>query len=249
MRHTTSSLGLCLISFARIVIAHEYPLQFTPNAGARGLLVAGYQFNGNTVVGACSYYTVHSGSGKGGGYKTVTTYYNQTCTWDLYGNLLSITQGAPAAPVPLRVNGTQTIYADNGNGEYTGIDTRAGYGGFVNTPGSHYSWATSNAYAVLQQIPYTMVVTLVSDGDLPLNISAVEASALAAKVTVQSTTCIGQLAVGATCSVSVSYDPTKLRSTTGLAYDTLTINVVSDSGPAPAFIQSYTIVLKYKSDD
>jgi hypothetical protein len=249
MKSLTNFLGFCFLVFAQAAGAHEYPLQFTPNSGARGVAVAGYRFNGNTVVGNCSYYTVQSGSGKGGGYHTITTYYNQTCTWDLFGNLLSITQGAPAVPVPLRVNGTETIYADNGNGEYTGSDTKPGYAGFVNTPGSHYTWVTSNAYGVLQQIVYTMTVTLVSDGDLPLNISAAETSALQAKATVQSTTCGGQITVGATCSVTVTYDPTKLRSATGLAYDTLTVGVISDSGPASAFIQSYTIVLKKKSDD
>src|SRR5205807_4552655 len=45
---------------------NEYPLQFTPGAGYRGLVVAGYQlvgnsFGGYTVLGNCSYYTVHSG--------------------------------------------------------------------------------------------------------------------------------------------------------------------------------------------
>ena len=178
MIRITTFLGLCIVATGQVALAHEYPLQFTPNAGYRGLVIAGYHFAGNTVVGNCSYYTQHSGSGKGGGYKTITTYYNQTCTWDLYGNLLSIAQGAPAAPAPLYVNGTQTVYADNGNGEYTGSDTKPGFGGFVNTPGSHYSWVTSNAYTVLQQIVYSMTVTLVSDGDLPLNISAVEAAAL-----------------------------------------------------------------------
>ncbi|TMQ21798.1 MAG: hypothetical protein E6K82_14655 [Candidatus Rokuibacteriota bacterium] len=66
---------------------NEYSLQFTPASGARGLVVAGYALaadlvRGTIVVGNCSYYTVHSGSGRGGGYRTTTTYYNQTCTWD-----------------------------------------------------------------------------------------------------------------------------------------------------------------------
>ena len=66
----------------------------------------------------------------------------------------------------------------------------APYQGFVNTPGSHYSWVTSNAYAVLQQTPYTFTATLVSNGDVPLNISAIGASALYGGVVVDSTTCI-----------------------------------------------------------
>jgi hypothetical protein len=212
------------------------------------LVVAGYQLTGSTVVGNCSYYTVHSGSGRGGGYHTTTTYYNQTCTWDYYGNLLSIVPGAPAAPAPLYINGTQTVYALNGNGEYTGSDSSLPNHGFVNTPGSHYTWVTSNAYAVLQQMVYTFSVTLVSDGDVPLNITAAEASARVATATVKSTTCVGQTAVGATCSVTVTYDATKLRTATGLAYDTLTIGVTSDAGQTPDFVQSYTITVK-RSDD
>jgi len=42
---------------------------------------------------------------------------------------------------------------------------------------------------------------------------------------------------------------TKLRSATGLAYDTLDLAVTSDAGQAHDFIQGYTIVLKVKADD
>ena len=239
---------LSFLTFCSVALAHEYPLQFTPNAGYRGLVVAGYHFSGSTVVGNCSYNTVHSGSGKGGGYHTTTTYYNQTCTWDLTGNLLSVAAGAPVVPAPLYTSGTQTVYATNGLST-TGSDTGLPFRGFVNTPGSHYSWVTSNAYTVLQQMVYTITVTLASDGDLPLNISAVDTSVLNANVTVTGNTCVGLIPVGSSCSVTVVYDPTKLRSATGLAYDTLNIGVTSDAGQAPAFIQRYTMVFKHKSDD
>src|SRR4051794_9878972 len=95
--------------------AYEYPLQFTPAAGARGLVVAGYQISGATVSGTCSYYIVTSGSGKGGGYHTTTTYFNQTCTWDLSGNLLTVTAGAPAVPPVLFIIGTRTAYSTDGS--------------------------------------------------------------------------------------------------------------------------------------
>src|SRR2546425_12716643 len=87
---------LTLVSVS--AFAHEYPLQFTPGAGARGLVVAGYQITAGTVTGTCSYYTVTSGSGRGGGYRTIRRDYNQTCTWDLTGNLLSVTSGPPGPP-------------------------------------------------------------------------------------------------------------------------------------------------------
>ena len=95
---------------------------------------------------------------------------------------------------------------------------------------------------------YTFTVTLQSDGDGPLNISAAEASARFATVTVKSTTCVGQTAVGATCSVTVTYDPTKLRTATGPAYDTLTVGVTSDAGQTPDFVQSYTVTVKLSDD-
>ena len=226
---------------------NEHRLQFTPASGARGLVVAGYALAadpvyGTIVIGNCSYYTVHSGSGRGGGYKTITTYYNQTCRWDSYGNLLSVTSGAPSIPPPLSVNGTQTIYASTDTGIYTGTDS-ALPGGFVYTPGSQYAWLTPNPYTVIPQALYTVTATLTSDGDIPLGVSSVEATVLAGQVTVASTTCSGQLAVGSTCAVTVVYDPTRLRSTTGLAYDTLDIHVNSDAGQAVDFVQRYTIVL------
>jgi hypothetical protein len=248
MKGSTCVLAFGFVAFAQVTGAHEYGLQFTPNSGARGLVVAGYSFAGNTVVGNCSYYTVHGGSGKGGGYKNITTYYNQTCTWDLYGNLLSITPGAPAVPAPLYTSGTQTVYAVNGT-DFTGTDSMLPNHGFVNTPDSHYTWLTSNAYAVIQQMVYTVTATLVSDGDLALDVSMVEASALHGHAAVTNTTCNGQIAVGSTCSATVTYDPTKLCSTTGLAYDTLDIAATSNAGQQHDFTQSYTIVMKKVCDD
>lgn len=227
---------------------NEYPLQFTPAAGARGLVVAGYFLGTNPVFGAivignCSYYTVHSGSGRGGGYKTITTYFNQTCQWDPYGNLLSITTGAPTVPAAIATNGTQTIYASNSAGIYTGSDSALPGRGFVFTPGSHYSWLTPNPYAVIQQALYTVTLTIRSDGDMPLSVSSIQASALVGQATVSSTTCSGQIPVGSTCSATVVYDPTRLRSATGLAYDTLDVRVNADAGQPLDFIQRFTIVL------
>src|SRR2546426_12829942 len=90
---------LTLVSVS--AFAHEYPLQFTPGAGARGLVVAGYQITADTVIGTCSYYTVTSGSGRGGGYPTIREDYNQTCTRGLTRKLLGVDSGAPATP-PVR---------------------------------------------------------------------------------------------------------------------------------------------------
>jgi hypothetical protein len=56
---------LMLVSLAHTARAYEYHLQFTPQSGARALVVAGYQFSGNEVVGNCSYYTMSACSGRG----------------------------------------------------------------------------------------------------------------------------------------------------------------------------------------
>lgn len=236
----------CCIALPRVAGAYEYKLQFTPNPGYRNLVVAGYEFNSDTVVGNCSYITVHSGSGRGGGYRTFTTYYNQTCTWDFAGNLLSIAQGAPTVPAPLYTSGTLTVYAQDGSGDYTGFDSTPGMGGFVNAPGPHYSWLTSNAYQVIQQARDTFIVTLSSDGDAPLNVSSVAVSVTNGKVRVKSTTCSGEIAVGQTCDITVIYNPNRLCSPTGLAYNTTTIDVTTDAPVANPFVQGYTIVLTPK---
>src|SRR5579863_5834001 len=104
-------LVLILLS-TRLAFAYEYRLQFTPQGGADGLTVAGYEFYGNTVVGDCSYYTVSASSGRGG-HSTRTNHYS-TCTWDLYGNLISITPGSPTTRAPIGQVGTEIIYAYGG---------------------------------------------------------------------------------------------------------------------------------------
>ncbi len=225
---------------------NEYPLQYTPGAGARGLTIAGYTLRadpvyGTVVTGTCSYYTQTSGSGRGGGYKTIKTYYNHTCTWDPYGRLLSVINGAPAAPAPVAANGTQTIYASDPTiGIYTGVDSALGTQGFVFTPGSHYTWLTPSSYAVIAQAVTTITLTVKSDGDMPLTIVTAQASAIAGLASVTGTTCFGTVPVGSTCTVSVRYDPTRLQSPTGLAYDTLTVHLGSDAGIAVDWAQRYT---------
>lgn len=249
MRHTAGLIALCLTALAPIARAYEYPLQFTPNPGYRNLLVAGYQFAGNTIIGACSYYTVtstNSGGGRGGGgHNVVTTNYDQTCTWDLFGNLLSITPVAAPAPAPLYTKGTLTIYAVNGNGSVIGVDSSLPAGGFVNTQGAHYSWLTPNASAVLKQSAYTQVIELVSDGDQAVTITAVSVSAKLGLAVLKSTTCNGTVEIGQSCSVTVTYDPTAVSAANNASTvsDTLRIDLTSSAAQAGDFIQNYTIVV------
>ena len=239
MQRTTGLSAFLFLVLSHVAAAYEYPLQFTPNPGYRGLVVAGYDFDGNTVVGNCSYYTERSSGGRGG--HVVITHYNQTCTWSLYGNLLSIRSGEPAIPAPIAMKGAETIYANNGKGSFTGSDTKLPEGGFVNTPGTHYSWLTPNSYGVIPQKPYTITGKIVSNGDWAVDISKVQASALQGSASVKGTTCLGHTKPGATCTVTVLYDPSALCSETGLAYDTVTVHVLSDAEQQPTLVERFTI--------
>jgi hypothetical protein len=225
-------------------------LQFTPNAGANGLVVAGYQFSGNTVVGNCSYYVATAGSGKGG--RGTITYHYNTCTWDLYGNLISMTplSSAPVAPAPLSQNGTETVYAVNG-ASTTGRDTR-GFG-FVDTPAPHYSWQTVNgSYAVIPYAVYTVTATLISDGDVPLEYAGATVTPSVfgfytptpGTATISATTCGSSVAVGTTCSITVSYNPRTIKCTGspyGYAYTGLTLVPVTNSEGNTDFTIRFTV--------
>jgi hypothetical protein len=233
----------CLAGPAR---AYEYTLQFTPNPGARGLVVAGYIFSGNTVVGNCSYSITTGGSGKGGGGGSHTTYYGHTCTWDLFGNLLSMTQGAPKAPPPLSIGGGLTVYARNAAGDVTGIDTAHGNTGFVNTRSAQYAFATpSGGYVFLSnQNPVAVRLTVRSEGDFPLVVSKIDPVARLAKASVWSTNCQkAPVKPGAICTIVVKYDPRSLPPGDDpyTAYDSLTVGIVSNSGQAPDFSESIEV--------
>jgi len=248
-RILSALISLC---FVQVASAYEYHLQFTPQSGARGLVVAGYGFTGNTVVGNCSYYTVSACSGRG--CRPKTTYHYNTCTWDLYGNLLSVATGAPPAQSPLYTNGTEIVYAVSGS-DTTGRDIR-GFG-FVATPSAHYSWQTPNgAYVVIPYAPFTVAATLISDGDLALNFGGgAGGTSIVAQVSgtitpspgaayITNTTCTGSLAPGLTCTVTVTYDPTTITCTGspyGYAYTGIDLLLSSDSGANTDFTQKYTV--------
>jgi hypothetical protein len=235
---------------APVAYGYEFKLHFVPSGGAQGLIVAGYHFNGSTVVGNCSYYTVSAGSGRGS--HGTTTYHYNTCSWDLFGNLISVTPvtTAPVAPPVISQTGTEIIYAIMGSSS-TGHDTR-GFG-FVNTPSSHYSWQTVNGgYAVIPYTVHTITATLISDGDFPLDYDgATVASAISGYITpspgtatVTGTTCASSVAVGSTCSVTVSYDPTTIKCTSdayGYAYTKIDLSLVTDAGANIDFTQGFTI--------
>jgi len=245
LRRALAAAGLAAV--ATPASAYEYRLAYTVVGNYKDLVVAGYRFAGPTVVGNCSYTRITTGSGRDP--KTYYTPIPQTCTWDRQGALLSVAPGAPDVPAPIAYDGTRTVYALASDGGSTGTDS-AYPGGYVITPGSHETWLTSMGYLVLPPGPYTFTATVASDGDVPLNVTAVTARLVQTRalVVVNWTTCVGQVAVGATCDVNVTYDFHKLRSTTGLAYDTMTIHLASDAALVSDFVQSYTLEVKVPKD-
>ena len=76
--------------------------------------------------------------------------------------------------------------------------------------------------------------------------SSVTSGVTSGKLGKTTTTCSGEIPVGQTCEVTVIYNPTRLCSPTGLAYNTLTINVASDAPVSDPFTQSFTITLTPK---
>lgn len=246
---------LAFLLYASTASAYEYKLAFTPPSGARGIVVAGYQFNANNVVGNCSYYTSTSGSGRGG--HTIVTHYNNICTWDLFGNLVSLTPGVMTPTAALYQSGTELVYAVFGTST-TGVDGR-GFG-FVSTPSSHYTWSTMNGYATIPDAPYTATVQLVSDGDIPLaysgaNISASVSglyNATAGTATVVSSTCPASIPTGSSCSVSISYAPTTIKCTGspyGYAYTKIDLALISDAGVNTDLTEGFTITGVPMCDD
>ncbi len=142
------------------------------------------------------------------------------------------------------------VYASSGSST-TGVDTR-GYG-FVFTPASHFTWqSVNNTYAVIPDAPYAITASLISDGDIPLTYSGATAAAsvsglvttAAGTATVTGTTCPHSIAPGASCSVSVSYNPATIRCTAspyGFAYTKLTLSLITDAGAHTDFTIGFTV--------
>jgi hypothetical protein len=231
-----------------VAFAYEFHLQFPTGSNARGLNVVGYQIDGSTVSGDCSYYTVSACSGRG--CHPITTHYYNNCTWDLSGNLLGVVTGEPPAQAPLYTNGTEVVYAVSGSST-TGRDSR-GFA-FVDTPAAHYSWQTANgANAVIPDAPYLVSATFVSDGDADLSLSPPSVSAQVygtvtpspGAATIVGTTCQSPLAPNATCTVTVSYDPTTIPCTAspyGYAYTGIDVSLSTNSPESMDFTERFTV--------
>lgn len=233
---------------AQLAHGYEYKLQFTPPAGARGLVVAGYGITGKSVTGVCNYYTSYSTGGRGG--RTIVKHYYNACTWDLFGNLTSMVPGSVATPPVLSTKGYEVIYAVVGTSQ-TGSDTR-GFG-FVNTPSAHYSWETPNGgYNVIGDSTFIFTVNLISDGDFPLVIDSATVQAAisgmvtttAGTATITGNSCGSLLQAGSSCTVTVTYKPQTISCTAspyGFAYSNVDLTLVTDAGANPGFQEGFTI--------
>ena len=241
MKHyTIGAAALCLASPAA---AFEYPLQFTPLSGAQGLVVAGYTFDGPNVVGNCSYHITRSSGGRGG--HTITTYFNQTCTWDRGGTLVSEVSGAPNLPNPLSTVGGVTTYAIDTNGEYTGYDANRNVG-FINRLSPQYVFNTaSGGFLFLQkQKPVSITLSVQSVGDYPLQVSGVT-TASGAIIKMTSNGCVN-VPVGGACAVVLQYDPTNIVKGDNpyTYYDHISVSLTSNSGLAYTFTETVETPIK-----
>ena len=180
----------------------------------------------------------------------MTVHHDNTCTWDPYGNLLSMTPGAPTAPAPLYQSGTEIVYATSG-ASTTGLDTRNF--GFVDTPSSHDTWQTPNGtYAAIPDAAYPITATLISDGDFDLSFAGATVGSQTfgtltptpGDATVADTTCQSAVPTGTTCTVTISYDPTTIMCTYspyGYAYPGIDLALATDAGANKDFTQRFTV--------
>jgi hypothetical protein len=246
MRHIVFSAILLLA--CHTATAFEFHLQFPAQPGARNLSVIGYHITGNTVVGNCSYISYSICSGRGC-HSIPRPHYN-TCTWDLHGNLLSVIAGAPPAQTPLYTSGSEIVYATEGK-ITTGRNT--GGFGFVNTPAAHYTWQTANpAYSVIPFAADMVSATLISDGDLALNIKSASVltkvsggfTATSGTAAISKTSCNKLLSPGATCTLTIHYDPTSITCTGSpysYAYTGIDLSLISNAAANPDFTENFTI--------
>ena len=243
---------LLFVLFANLAQAYEFHLQYPAPSNARNLSVVGYTFpSSNTVLGNCSYSITSACSGRG--CHTVTTWYYHTCTWDLFGNLMSVASGAPPAQTCSTTSGTnpyELICASSGS-SFTGRDTR-GFG-FAETPSPHYSWQTTNGtYAVIPDSPFQVSATIISDGDLDLTIGGASVTTHVngtitpspGTASVTGDDCPSSLAPGSTCTITVTYDPTAIACTAspyGYAYTGIDLSLTTSSVQSKDFTQGYTV--------
>jgi hypothetical protein len=251
---------LAMLGFACTSSAYEYHLNGKLSTG-KGATTVGEQFNADGTVSGQAYYYFQSCSGRTCGPKY---WYCGVATWDMQGNLLDsnltgdrthdqqFSNGTVPCPIngavqytansttPLALTNNEQVYAANGPAT-TGRDVR-GFG-YVDVPASHYTWQNSGGYLfVPYSQPTTFQVTLVSDGDLPLNISSTVANVASqgyytvgtGTVTSVAGDCLSNpVNPGSTCTLNVTFDPSTIKCTGSpyhYAYNNLAFALVSDAG-------------------
>ena len=135
----TGLVASCLPVSAPPPGAYECSLPFSPNPGYRVWWRRDIVSTRTTMLSAIAATTrcpaTPAPAREAVGHAPVNESYLRTCKWDLYGNLLSVTQGAPAIPSPVSTDGTKLIFAINANGQSTGVDAKNTGHGFVRTAG------------------------------------------------------------------------------------------------------------------
>src|SRR5258708_33882604 len=111
MKKVLVALVLMLFGTAH---AYEYKLQFAPPPGARGINVVGYALtDAGGVSGLVHYAITRCSSGRGA--HCITTQYDYSATWHLFGNPTGSAAGAPPAPPPRTVKRPPPVYPAKGS--------------------------------------------------------------------------------------------------------------------------------------
>jgi hypothetical protein len=204
-----------------------HPPRFSPIGSV--VYVAGYAVDSTGVTGECDYKHSHSGSGRGGGYRIFTDYYQGVCSWDLFGNLLSqsfvtVPQApVPNPPAPISEDGATITYDKDGAGDSTGQTGPTS--GFVMHSAADYVWAAAAQITTDAATPISFQATLTSTGDRPLFPMGVTAgSGWGQTVTVLDDGCDGySIQPGRTCTITFAYDGSGIVADAPSVVDTVSV--------------------------
>lgn len=275
------AVALLLLALSASGFGYEHKLQFNAfipyNPVVGPVTVIGERFNTNSsgnivsLSGSIHFTTVPSGCR----YICPRTSHDWTGTWDLDGNLLSVAQtpwgaqqpiGIGSSTTPLAETNNEAIYAEgilpNNNVITTGQDALYRYG-YVDTIQSHYTWSQTTIpveyvpghFVIPRTPPFVFSLSLMSDGDLPLNITSTIAQVTASGYYTNGTgtatympqpgDCLSApVTPGTSCVVQISFDPSTIISTGspyGYAYNNFSLALASDAGNLADFLVAFTI--------
>jgi len=131
--------------------------------------------------------------------------------------------GAPTAPAPLYVDGTRTVYADNGTNQTEATRRSQGWTRASSSPELSLRLAVPNGQLyVIPDSPYTFSASLLSDGisseyrashGQRRTVGFLSGFPNQGAVSISSDGCGTSVSPGASCAYVVTYDPTTIQCT------------------------------------